>query len=108
MRASHARIDPPSLHFQGVSRPVLGYLEAQKTLDRIHSFRVLAPNSNASTLGDFFVPVVNLVFQLNHDRDAGRRLVMYETGDVEVTGLERGANVLQVHADVPDAGLIVA
>ena len=81
---------------------MLGYLEAQKALDRIHRFRVLAADNNPSTLSDLLVPVENLVLQLNHDSDTGRRLVMYETGDAEVPRLKRGANVFQVPADVLD------
>ena len=77
-------------------------------MNGLDSFRVLAADRDASTVGYRLISVLNLVLQFCHRCYAGRRLVMYKTGDVEVALSESRAYVVQVHTDVLDASFVIA
>src|ERR1041385_4617986 len=62
-------------------------------------FRVSGANQHTPTILDGLVLIANLTFQLCHFRHTGRSLVMHEHRDIELTGLEGAAYVLQMHAD---------
>lgn len=90
-------------HCEAIPSPVLSDLESQKVLDCRNSFCILTADRDPPAISDLFISVLNLPLEFRHGWYAGRGLVMYETGNVEVAGFESGADVAQVHTDVFNA-----
>ncbi len=86
---------------------MLGDLETQKLMQGLDRFSILAADDDPGACLCLFVPIVNLVFQFDHHRHAGWRLVMHEHRDVEVAGLKSMIDVLEVLLNLRDADLVV-
>ena len=72
------------LNFGRVAGSVVGDLEAQKGMDRLQSFAIIAGYLDFGAVRRFAVKVVNLVAELGHRGSSGRRGVVDEHGHVEV------------------------
>src|SRR5262249_3260551 len=90
-----------------ISGLMLPDLEPQELLDGSNGLLIAAGDYHASAILHLLIPVLDPVFQLNHRRHSGRRLIVDEHGDTEVTRLESPRNVFQVIANLVDTGFVV-